>query len=208
MHSTAGLSVWLTRHSLEVQAASAAASVILTAVLVGTTIAYVLITNRILVESQKARVAAEGQASSARKTVEVLQQQIEDQSGLGRSIVQSAIDSAVSAIAYWKAQDLPTLARLRGLPPTESLVPANAVSAVGHASRIDSSIGQLVSSAFDDLTNVRNEIEAMKGVDDVVGRGMDFYKHTTYSAERYLSSAFEKLQRARSSLLAGGADSD
>ena len=201
MHPTAGLSVWLTRHSLEVQAASAAASAILTVVLVGTTIAYVVITNRILVESQKSRVAAEQQASSARKTVEVLQQQIEDQLGLGRSVVQSAIDSAVSAIAYWKTLDLPTLARLRGLPPTESLVPANAVSAVGHASRIDSSMAQLVSSAFDDLRNVQNEIDAMKGVDDVVGRGMDFYKHTTYSAERYLSEAFEKLQRARSSLL-------
>jgi hypothetical protein len=204
------MSAWLANHSLAVQALAAAASVLLTAVLVVTTIFYARTTKKILEESQKARLAAQKQASAAEqqasaafRSVELLQEQIMEQLGLGHSIVQTAIESAISAITYWKAQDLRGLAHARGLAPTDSLVPANALAAVDHARRIDQQAAQLVSSAFDDLRNARNEVESMKEAAQTTAQAGSFFDFTRASrqAERWLDTAFEKLQKAQATLL-------
>lgn len=203
------MGAWLADHSLAVQAVVAVASVFLTAALVATTIFYARTTRKILEESQKTRLAAERQASAAlqqasaaQRSVELLQQQFAEQLGLGHSVVQSAIESGISAITYWKAQDLRSLAWARGLPATDSLVPANALAAVDHARRIDQQAAQLVSSAFDDLRNARNEIESMRQTGQVAGQPprLDL-SATSRQAERWLDSAFGKLQKAQATLL-------
>ena len=48
------------------------------------------------------RAAAEEQAAAAQRSVDLLVLQLEDQLKLGRGIVQSAVQSSLSAIAYWK----------------------------------------------------------------------------------------------------------
>jgi hypothetical protein len=202
------MSAWLADHSLAVQALAAVASVLLTTVLVVTTIFYARVTRKILEESERTRKAAQRQASAteqqataAQRSVDLLQQQLAEQLGLGYSVVQSAIESAINAITYWKAQPLSNLAKHRALPPTDSLVPPNALAAVDHARRIDQQAAQQLSSAFDDLRNARNEIESMKQVGQIIGQGSGFFDSTSHQAEKYLDSAFEKLQKAQATLL-------
>jgi len=126
---------------------------------------YARSTAEILEESRKARAvaerqaaaaqaqaaAAQAQANAAHESLAILRQQLEDQLGLGHGIVQSSIQSAVSAIQYWKSQPLNKLATVRGLPPTDGLVPVNASAAVEHARRISIEGAQHLSAAFDDL---------------------------------------------------------
>jgi hypothetical protein len=149
----------------------------------------------------KSADAATTSAYAAQESVGLMRQQFQEQAGLGHSVVQSAIESAISQITYWKAQPLSNLAKHRALPPTESLVPANALAAVDHARRIDQQAAQLVSSAFDDLRNARNEIDAMKQVEPNLGHGTGFFDSTSRQAEQYLDTAFEKLQKAQATLL-------
>jgi hypothetical protein len=63
-------------------------------------------THEILEESRKAREAAQRQATAAQSNIDFLQCQLEEQSGLGLKIVQSAIDSGIGSISYWRSLPL------------------------------------------------------------------------------------------------------
>jgi hypothetical protein len=157
---------------------------------------YADITARILDESRKSREAAEKQASAAQRSVDLLQNQIEDQLGLGRGIVRSAIQSSLSAISYWRQRPLTNTAAAPGFPPPDDLIPANSAAAVEHARRVSPEAAQAPSSAFDDLRNVVNEIERTRLLTSAV-RGMGHLEPTPSKAPTYLESAFTKLQNAK-----------
>ena len=126
---------WLTDHSAAVQALSAVVGVLLTGALVWTTVRYLQTTMGILEESRKAREATEKQASAAQRSVDFLQLQLNEQRGLARSVVQSAIDTAIAAIALWKRRPFTDVSKARGFPDPDNLVPTNANIAVEHADR-------------------------------------------------------------------------
>lgn len=189
------ISDWFTAHGLAVEAGASAVSAILAAVLVWTTIKYARGTARILEESRMVRLAAEAQAAAAQRSLELLRQQLEEQLGLGRSVIHSTITSATSAIAYWKEQDLKSLAKVHGLPSTDSLVPGNALSAVDYARRISPEAAQELSAAFDDLRHARNEIDSMKQVDATAGQGTSFFDLASDQAEKFLQSASVRIQK-------------
>ena len=209
MNWSASLSDWLTAHSAAVQAAASVASVLLAGALVWTTIRYARITAQILQESRKSREAAELQAKAAQsqasaaqaqatathETLTLLKQQLEEQLGLGRGIVQSAVDSAVSAILYWKQRPLTHVAKAPGFPPSDNLVPTNAIAAVEHARRISPQAAQELSSAFDDLRNAVNEIERTRLLSSAAREG--FVEETPSAAPAFLDSAFKKLQQVK-----------
>src|SRR5215472_14692699 len=167
------VSDWLTRHAPAVQALASIANVILASILVWTTIQYARSTAKILEESRKSREAielqakaaqsqasaSEAQANAAFESIHLLRERLEDELGLGRSIIQSAIDSAVSAISYWKQRPLAQTASAPGFPPSDDLIPANALRAVEHARHVSPEAAEELSSAFDDLRKARNEIE-------------------------------------------------
>jgi hypothetical protein len=199
---------WLSNHSLAVQALAAIAGIVLTVVLVCTTIFYARTTSGILAESQKARIAAEKQASASLsqasatiRTVDLMQQQMDLQLGLGQSFLQTTLGSAINAIEYWKSQDTSKLANMRGLPPTENLEVQNISAALNYARRIDQAAAQLVSSAFDDLRAARNELEIMREIGSGKIMGPAFYQPKCDSVTQYLNSSFEKIQRAQATLL-------
>jgi len=178
-----------------VSAGAAVVNAVCVGVLVWITKRYAQSTAAILEESRKARAAAESQASAARQSVEFLRQQFEEQLGLGRSVVQNAIDSAMSGVEYWKQRDLKSPPRAPGFPPTDTLIPSNAASAVEHARRISSELARLLSSAFDDLRNARYEIERMRATGSA--KSTAYIETTESRAPEYLSDAFGKLQKAR-----------
>ncbi len=196
------VSNWLTAHAAAVQALASVASVIFAGILVWTTIRYARSTAEILEESRKSRKAAESQASAgeaqaraAFESIALVRQQLEDQLGLGRSVIHSAIDSAVSAISYWKERPVTHVAKASGLPPSDNLIPANAVSAVEHARRVSPQAAQQLSSAFDDLQHAKNEIERIRLLGRAAGTaGQGFLEQSPSKAPEYLDSAFKKLQ--------------
>lgn len=198
---------WLSTHALAVQALASVVSVILAGVLVWTTIRYASSTANILEESRKSRKAIESQASASRaqasaafQSIELVRQQLEDQLGIGRSVIHSAVDSAVSAISYWKERPVTDVAKALGLPPTDNLIPANASAAIEHARRIDPQVAQELSSAFDDLRNASHEIERIRLLAKPMER-LGFLEQTPSKAPDYLDSAFKKLQAVKAKVL-------
>jgi hypothetical protein len=128
-------------------------------------------------------------------------QQLEEQAGLGQSVVQSAIESAISQITWWKAKDLEGLARTQGLPLTDNLVPANATAAVDHARRISALAAQELSAAFDALRNAQSEIESMRHVELGLGTALGHFARGSKLAQEYLETAFAKIQKAQATFL-------
>lgn len=183
-----------------VSAFAAALNVILVGVLVWVTRQYAKSTDKILLESEKARLAAEKQASAAQKSVDLLTSQLQDQLGLGRGIVQSALESALSAIAYWKQRPITNVSAAPGFPPSDTLLPANALAAVEHARRISPTMAQVLSSAFDDLRNASSEIERLRR-NTAEARGLGFFEHTPSRAPQYLDEALKKLERVAEEML-------
>ena len=202
------LSNWLEAHAAAVQALSSVASVILAGILVWATIRYARSTAKILEESRKSREAIElqakaaqsqaeasqAQANAAFESIHLLRERLEDELGLGHSIIHSAIDSAVSAISYWKQRPLAEIARAPGFPPPDDLIPPNALRAVEHARHISQKVAEQLSSAFDDLRNAKNEIERTRLLGNTRGPGRGFLEASPSKAPDYLDSAFKKLQ--------------
>jgi len=149
----------------------------------------------------KSADAATTSANAAQESLSLMRHQLEEQAGLGQSVVQSAVESAISQITYWKAQDLERLAAFNGLPPTDNLVPTNASSAVDHARRISVLAAQDLSAAFDALRNTQSEIESMRHVEVGLGTGSGYFKGCVALAKDFLETAFTKIQKAQATLL-------
>jgi hypothetical protein len=198
---------WLTDHAAAIQAVAAIASVILAGVLALITRHYASITNKILKESEKSRRAAELQASSSQaqataafESIALVRQQMEDQLGLGRSVIHTVIDSAISAIARWKSLPLTHVAKAPGFPPSDDLIPANATNAVEHARRISHEMASQLSSAFDELKSARSEIERIRLLGNSRGVGSSFLDTRPSKAPEYLDSAFRKFQDVKAAV--------
>jgi len=185
-------------HSTAVQAAAAIAGIVLTAVLVTATILYLRATNRILVESRKSREAAETQASAAQRTIALLQQQFEEQLGIGKLIVKDAIRSTRQTIEYWAAQPgFGQLAAAPGLPPTDRVLPSNWMNALDHVRRISGDGAASLAQVFENLKKMCDEVERTR---DVAKRQGAFLYRTPSRAPEFLVSARASLDEAETKL--------
>lgn len=162
-------------------------------VLVVVTIWYASSTARILDESRKARKASERQADAAEESLRVLRHQLEEHTGLGRTIVASAIQSARRNIEYWRRANIYNLACIRALPSVIDLPPSNSGSAVEHARRISVDGSGELSSCFDNLRHARAEIEIIR---DAHQTSPHFYEQHTQSALKYIELAEVELNSA------------
>jgi hypothetical protein len=167
-------------------------------ILVRITSRYAESTQQILEESRKSREAAEKQAAAAQANIDFLQHQIETQAGLGRMMVQSAIESRITSITYWRSLPLSDLSRATSLPNPNDLLPANLSSALEHARGISPTIGQLFSEAVDNLRIAKNEIERAKNVNAAIKSG--FYIDKGSQADGFLANALGKFQEAQKTL--------
>jgi hypothetical protein len=139
--------------------------------------------------------AAQSSANAAFQSVHLMRQQIEEQADLGRSIVQTSIDTAIATIAHWRELNIPDLQVAR-IPTTDDLVPSRADSAVEHARRISPEVAGKLSSAFDDLRNARRELETLRNAPRQELR-TNAYQPTCGHFEGHLSSAFSKFMEVR-----------
>jgi hypothetical protein len=189
---------WLQNHSQAVQASVALIGVLLTAVLVVTTIGYLRATNRILIESRKSRQASEAQASAAERTIGLLQQQFEEQLGLGKLIVRDAIVGTRLTIEYWASQPgFGQLASAHGLPPTDNVLPTNWVSALDHARRISSEGATDLALVFENLKKMCDEVERTRSIAERQGA---FLFRAPSRAPEFLELARKNLDAAEKKL--------
>ena len=162
---------------------------------------YARSTKAIFEESKKARSAAEAQASAASLSVSLLQRQLEEQFGLGRSIVDSAIESLMKQIEYWKSQDIKKLALCNGLAPTTDLVPSFFQSAVDHARRVSPAAGEALLKASDSAKLAKNAIESIRGIAPISGHCLGIYDAAVNDVNSCLTDAFELIVEAQRILL-------
>jgi hypothetical protein len=162
------------------------------------TVYYARITKRILEESHKAREAAERQANAAQDNIRFLQHELEEQIGLGRITVQSAIDSAVASILYWRKLPLSDLSRASSLPNPDNLLPGNLSAVLEHARRTSVELGQFVSDGFQNLQMAKNEIERVKNANAAIKTG--FYNDKPSEADGYLAEGLSMFQEAEETL--------
>jgi len=136
--------------------------------------------------------AAQSSAGAASESAALMRQEFYDQADLGRSIVQTTIDSAIATIDHWRSLGIQHYASTQ-LPPTDDLIPATANSAVERARRISSQAAAKLSSAFDDLRRARRELETQR---DVSGN-RPIPASSSAKFESSLNSAFDKLMHVR-----------
>jgi len=175
-------------------AVAAVVNVLAVAVLVGVTIHYARTTAKILEESRKSREAAERQAAAAEESIRAFRQQIEEQAGLSRTIVASAIQSAIRNIEYWSRANVFNLACTHAIPANIDLVPDNSRAAVEHARRISVDGSVELSGAFDNLRSARTEIEILR---DAKQTPAHFYEKHSQEALKYLGLAKPDLDAAQ-----------
>jgi uncharacterized protein YjeT (DUF2065 family) len=146
-------------------------------------------------EASKSRKAAERQAETSEETLRMLRLQIEEQAGLGRTIVKTAMQSALRAIEYWQQENnVYNLATLHQLPSDINLVPEGARSAVEHARRISVEGSEQLSSSFDSLRFAETEITIMR---DAKQTDVRFYEARASNANRHLTEAKCALEQAQ-----------
>jgi hypothetical protein len=147
-------------------------------------------------EAQATSAAA--QATTAQDTLQHLRQQVEDLSGLGKSIVRTTIDSIVRSIEDWKNLDIKSnLATAQSFPSPGGLIPESAQSAIEHARRVSDNCVNLLTSAFDDLRSAQYHIEMLRKGSDTGSRGYSNFNPRKYDPGPLLTSAFAKLHDAR-----------
>jgi len=118
---------------------------VLVAVLVGVTIWYA-------VEASKARKASERQAAASEATLRALRRKAELQTGISRTIVKTAMQTALRNIECWSVKGKAyNLAVQHQLPKDVALLPLNADRAVEHARGISVEGSEELSSSFDSL---------------------------------------------------------
>lgn len=165
------------------------------------------VTQRILQETSKTRAAAEQSATAAQasanaafETIHLMREQIEEAAGLGRTIVQTTIDSAVSATTYLLDHNLADWGVVRSMAPTENLFPQKAMSALDHAARIHPAGAVTLSSAFDDLKTCLAEIESLRNLAALPGAWSGEIQTPQRTKER-LKTTLEKFTKAKTLLL-------
>jgi hypothetical protein len=200
---------WITANAQAITAVAAAIGMLFTALYL---IATILIFNEtrksadaaavaaqaakdnVLAAQQSAR-AAQSSAGAASQSAALMHQQLEEQANLGRSIVQTTVDSASAAVDHWKSINIRSL-NASQIPNSEDLVPARADSAVEHARRISQEAAAKLSSAFDDLGNARRELDIVRSYSGSRPLGL-VYKQICDSFDGYLTSALAKLMDVR-----------
>lgn len=161
----------------------------------------VIITAFYAIDAHKARKAAEGsaraalaQAEAAKRSLDLLTKQIEEQAGMGRTIVKSTIQSALTNIEYWRALNLANLAARYALPATIEIVPIDAAPAVRHARSISIEGSEQLASAFDSMRLAQNECMMLR---DTKQNSPQIIQRIAESAQRYLGSASLSLAEAQ-----------
>ncbi|HZT72805.1 MAG TPA: hypothetical protein VE996_04060 [Terriglobales bacterium] len=162
-------------------------NVVLAAALVGVTAWYAR-------DAGKMRKAAEAQADATRRTLDLLTKQSEEQAGVRKTIVKTAIETARVNLNYWKEQKIADLAALRILPQPVQLTPPESASAVRHARAISVDGSEQLSSAFDSFRLAEWEITMLALLKE---DSVQIVERLRTGFHQYLDEAGTSLDRAQ-----------
>lgn len=164
-----------------------------TLILVFVTGYYAYKTSKILDESRKARQAAERQASAAEESIRLLREQIEEKAGLDKTIVASAMQTAIRNIEYWQSANVYSMAGTYAISQNIQILPGSAHSAVEHSRRISVEGSGVLSSAFDYLRYAETEIRVLR---DAKQSDHRFLEQRSTTCGHYLELALQDLREA------------
>ena len=180
-------------------AIASAVNALAVVVLVCVTSWYASSTKKILAESRKTREAAEKQATTAQNTLEILQRNLEEQSGLGRIALKHELARAISLIVYWQERPVTELVRASSLPETSDLIPANLSNILDQARRVSFVVGETTSAAFHKLLLAKTEVERLKNADASRISGNP-YDSAPSKANVYFAEALRKFQEIQKAI--------
>ena len=174
-----------------------------TVILVVITALYAWSTAKILKESRLARKATERQAASSEESIRVLRQQIAEQSGVERAVIETVISGALAGITYWKEANLKNMTYSSVFPDTIELVPPDGHLAVRHAIHISSSVSSPLEAGLGQLRLAQGELEILRGA---TSNKTGVERTHSPRVHKHLDAAKEDLEKARSELagVAGG----
>ena len=163
---------------------------VLVSALVGVTVWYAI-------EASKARKAAERQAAASEASLRALRHEAELQAGLSRTIVKTAMQTAVRNIEYWEPEGKAyNLAIQYQLPKDVELLPPNAHRAVEQARGISVEGSEELSSAFDSLRLAQLQLQILR---DAKQTSPQFYQSNASQFLGYLREASLALSTAQAS---------
>jgi hypothetical protein len=175
------------------------ANVLTVVVLIVVNILYLKAANKQASAAATQAAQSQLQATAAQANINFLKARLEEEVGVGRNMVLSAIDGAINSIGYWHSRPLTDLSRASSLPDPGDIVPRDASSILDHARRISPNVGRLVSEGFDNLGLVKHEIERLRNANVALPRG--FYDASPSKAPEYLAMALDKFKQARSQIV-------
>ncbi len=189
----AQVSSWLADHALGVQAAAAIVSLLLTLALVITTIAYAVITRRILAESRKSREATERQADAANATLRLLQQRDEEDRIRHLQELRAVIADALDLARTWMGHVPGIIPNPQAIPDPSQITENRLLDVRSHARRISAHCERLVFDAHTALRNAKAQFEKLRQAT----HGPTSFTSVAGRPQPFLDAAYDSLLEAR-----------
>ena len=146
-------------------------------------------------EAGRARRAAKRQAAAAEASLRALRHQAELEAGLSKTIVKTAMQTALRNIEYWEPKgNAYNLAVQHQLPNEVELLPPNSQRAVEHARRISVEGSEELSSSFDSLRLAELELQILAAAKPSIP---EFFQSHASNFLGYLGQARLDLEAAR-----------
>ena len=186
-------SSWLADHALAVQAATTIVSLLLTLALVITTIAYAVITRRILAESHKSREATERQAHAANTTLRLLEQRDEEDRIRDLQELRAVIADALDLARTWMQHIPGIIPNPQAIPDPSQITENRLLDVRSHARRISAHCERLVFDAHTALRNAKAQFEKLRQAT----HGPTSLTSPAGNPQPFLDAAYEILLEAR-----------
>ena len=153
--------------------------------------------------AQKSADAADKSADAAQNSIALMRQQFEEQAGLGAFIVNSAIDTAVTAIeAIVQPEPLRNWNVAGNLSLIEGLLGQKSEQAISHAARANADAAKQLSSAFDLLGLARSLLEELSDCEKrAISPTSSHYRLRANRTEQTLNVALTKFLAAKAILI-------
>jgi hypothetical protein len=187
------VSSWLADHALAAQAATAIVSLLLTLALVITTIAYAVITRRILAEAHKSRQATERQADAANTTLRLLQQRDEEDRIRDLQELRAVIADALDLARIWMHHVPGIIPNPQAIPDPSQIIENRLFDVRSHARRISAHCERLVFDAHTALRNAKGQFEKLRQAT----HGPTSLTSTAGNPQPFLDAAYDNLLKAR-----------
>lgn len=187
----------ITAWSAVVQASAAVASLIVAAVLVRITHRYATFTKEILEETAKARKATEDSARAALETTQLAKRQIEEQTDVGETILDTTLWKVINAAETILAPDPFVNSRARDALARLWAALDDAGAAIRHSARTNPETAKILTTCFENIRSGANDAQSIVQMTNPSPSNPAF-RLKSNQAEQTLRNAVDHLKKIKS----------